>query len=157
MGAHALQAAAGITGLLGLAWLISERRWSVPWRAVGSGLLLQLALAVILLKLPFTKTALLGLNDGMLALEKATQAGTSFVFGYLGGGKPPFVESDPGSSFILAFRALPLVLVISALSALLFYWRILPVVVRSVSWVLERVGSTLRSIAPLPSGHGHVR
>jgi len=84
-------------------------------------------------------TGLLGLNDGMLALEKATQAGTSFVFGYLGGGNPPFIESDPGSSFILAFRALPLVLVISALSALLFYWRILPLVVRGVSWVLERV------------------
>lgn len=139
MGEHLLQAAVGITGLLGLAWLMSESRWTVPWRAVVSGLLLQLVLAVILLKLPFTKTALLGLNDGMLALEKATQAGTSFVFGYLGGGKPPFIESDPGSSFILAFRALPLVLVISALSALLFYWRILPLVVRGVSWVLERV------------------
>jgi CNT family concentrative nucleoside transporter len=139
MGEHVLQAAVGITGLLGLAWLMSESRWTVPWRAVVSGLLLQLVLAVILLKLPFTKTALLGLNDGMLALEKATQAGTSFVFGYLGGGKPPFIESDPGSSFILAFRALPLVLVISALSALLFYWRILPLVVRGVSWVLERV------------------
>jgi CNT family concentrative nucleoside transporter len=139
MGEHVLQAAVGITGLLGLAWLISESRWTVPWRAVVSGLLLQLVLAAILLELPFTKTALLGLNDGMLALEKATQAGTSFVFGYLGGGKPPFIESDPGSSFILAFRALPLVLVISALSALLFYWRILPVVVRGVSWLLERV------------------
>lgn len=139
MGEHVLQAAVGITGLLGLAWLMSESRWTVPWRAVVSGLLLQLVLAVILLKLPFTKTALLGLNDGMLALEKATQAGTSFVFGYLGGGNPPFIESDPGSSFILAFRALPLVLVISALSALLFYWRILPLVVRGVSWVLERV------------------
>ncbi len=139
MGEHVLQAAAGIAGLVAIAWLVSERRRAVPWRAVVSGLGLQLVLAVVLLELPFTKRALLGLNDGMLALEEATRAGTSFVFGYLGGGKPPFAETDPASNFILAFRALPLVLVISALSALLFYWRVLPLVVRGISWVLERV------------------
>jgi len=134
-----LHAAVGIAGILALAWIVSERRRAVPWRAVVAGLLLQFALALILLQLPLARTALLGLNDGMLALEKATQAGTSFVFGYLGGGEPPFIESRPAASFILAFRALPLVLIISALSALLFYWRILPAIVRAVSWVLERV------------------
>jgi len=139
MSAQILHAVAGITGLVLLAWLMSEKRHAVPWRAIGAGLLLQLVLAIAMLKLPFAKTALLGLNDGMLALEKATQAGTSFVFGYLGGGKPPYAETDAASSFILAFRALPLVLVVSALSALLFYWRVLPAIVRGVSWVLERV------------------
>jgi CNT family concentrative nucleoside transporter len=139
MEGQVLHAAAGIAGLVAIAWLASERRRAVPWRAVASGLLLQLVLASVLLLLPFTKRALLGLNDGMLALDEATRAGTAFVFGYLGGGKPPFVESDPASSFILAFRALPLVLVISALSSLLFYWRVLPLVVRGISWVLERV------------------
>jgi len=133
--AHAL---AGIAGLLALAWLASEKRSAVPWRAVGSGLALQFVLALLLLKLPFAKDAFLALNDAMLALEKATQAGTTLVFGYLGGGKPPFAETDAASSFILAFRALPLVLVVSALSALLFYWRVLPAVVRAISWVLER-------------------
>jgi CNT family concentrative nucleoside transporter len=134
-----LHAAAGIAGLVMLAWLMSERRRVVPWRAVMSGLVLQVLLAYVMLRMPFAKSALLALNDGMLALEKATRAGTSLVFGYLGGGKPPFAETDPASSFILAFRALPLVLIISALSALLFYWRILPLVVRGISWVLERV------------------
>ncbi len=139
MGAQVFHAAAGIAGLLVLAWLLSEKRGAVPWRAVASGIVLQMALAVVMLKAPFTQGALLGLNDAMLALEKATEAGTSLVFGYLGGGKAPFAEIDPGASFILAFRALPLVLVVSALSALLFYWRILPAVVRGISWVLERV------------------
>jgi CNT family concentrative nucleoside transporter len=60
------------------------------------------------------------------------------VFGYLGGGKAPFAETDPAASFILAFRALPLVLLVSALSALLFYWRVLPAIVRAISWLLER-------------------
>ena len=136
--ADAAHALAGILGLLALAWLASERRTAVPWRAVWAGLALQLALALLLLKLPLAKDAFLALNEALLALEKATQAGTSFVFGYLGGGKPPFAETDPASSFILAFRALPLVLVVSALSALLFHWRVLPAVVRAISWLLER-------------------
>jgi concentrative nucleoside transporter, CNT family len=133
-----IQALAGIAGLLAIAWIFSEKRWSVPWRAVWGGLALQLALCVLLLKVPLAKHAFLALNDALLALEKAMQAGTSFVFGYLGGGKPPFAEIDPGSSFILAFRALPLVLLISALSALLFHWRVLPAIVRAISWLLER-------------------
>ncbi len=58
--------------------------------------------------------------------EEATKAGTSFVFGYLGGGSLPFEEKYPGVSFVLALQALPLVLVVSALFSLLFYWRILP-------------------------------
>lgn len=133
-----VQASVGIAGLVAIAWLASEKRRAVPWRAVLCGLALQLVLAVLLLRLPFAKDAFLRLNDAMLALEKATQAGTSLVFGYLGGGNPPFAVTDPGSSFILAFRALPLVLVVSALSALLFHWRVLPAIVRAVSWVLER-------------------
>jgi CNT family concentrative nucleoside transporter len=135
---HVPQAIAGMAGLLAIAWLASENRRAVPWRAVASGLVLQVALALLLLKLPFAKQAFMALNDAMLALEKATQAGTSLVFGYLGGGAPPFAVTDPASSFILAFRALPLVLVVSALSALLFHWRVLPAVVRAVSWLLER-------------------
>ena len=132
---HAL---AGIAGLIALAWLASESRARIPWRAVGAALVLQVVLAVILLKVPYAKDAFLALNDVLLALERATRAGTSFVFGYLGGGKAPFAETDAGASFILAFRALPLVLVVSALSALLFYWRVLPAVVRGISWLLEK-------------------
>jgi CNT family concentrative nucleoside transporter len=133
-----IHALTGIAGLLGLALLAGENRRAVPWRAVAAGLALQLALALLFLKLPLAKELFIALNQALLVLERATQAGTSLVFGYLGGGKPPFEVSDPASSFILAFRALPLVLVISALSALLFYWRVLPAVVRALSFVLER-------------------
>ena len=134
-----IHALAGITGLLAAAWLLSERRREVPWRAVGAGLALQLLLAIIFLKIPAVKEAFLKLNDALLLLEMATQAGTGMVFGYLGGGPAPFQVSDPDATFVLAFRALPLVLVISALSALLFYWRILPAIVRVLSLVLERL------------------
>lgn len=133
-----LQAVAGIIGLLGMAWLASEARKHIPWRIVLSGLILQILLAVLFLKLPAAKDAFLALNQAMLGLEKATQTGTAFVFGYLGGGVAPFATTDPASSFILAFRALPLVLVISALSALLFHWGVLQGVVRVLSWLLEK-------------------
>ena len=78
------------------------------------------------------------LNRLVLSLEEATTAGTSFVFGYLGGADLPFIEKFPGAGFILAFRAFPLVLIISALSALLFYWKILPLVVKAFSWALQK-------------------
>src|SRR5215210_1373363 len=103
-----IHALIGIAGLVTLAWLMSEKRWTVPWRAVGVGLALQIGLALVFLKIPMVKDAFLKLNDALLLLEKATQAGTSLVFGYLGGGPAPFQDSDPASSFVLAFRALPL-------------------------------------------------
>jgi CNT family concentrative nucleoside transporter len=64
------------------------------------------------------------LNEALGALGHATQAGTRFVCGYLGGGLAPFAVSDPASGFIPAFRALP---------SLLFYWNVLLWLVRLVS------------------------
>ncbi|MES9986376.1 MAG: nucleoside transporter C-terminal domain-containing protein [Candidatus Thiodiazotropha endolucinida] len=131
----------GLTGLFLfplLAWLISENRRAFDWRVPVAGLTLQLILALLLLKLSLFQALFIQLNQVLLALQQATEAGTGFVFGYLGGAESPFLASDGGSSFVLAFRALPLVLVISALSALLFYWRILPLVVRFFSWLLQK-------------------
>jgi len=135
----AAQSALGLLAFLAIAWVLRERGASVAWRTVLAGLALQVALAVLLLKLPPAKQAFLGLNEAMLALDAASRAGTAFVFGYLGGAELPFSENAPGASFVLAFRALPLVLLISALSALLFHWRILPIVVAAFSRLLQRV------------------
>ena len=133
-----LQSALGILVFLAFAWVLSEDRARTPWWTLLSGIVLQFALAATLLWLPPFKHLFMGLNDALLSLEQATRAGTSFVFGYLGGGSTPFEETGEGSSFILAFRALPLILLISALSALLFHWRILPLLVRSLSHLLQR-------------------
>ena len=127
-----------MAGLLALAWAASENRRVIPWRAVLVGLGLLILGAALFLKVPLIKHAFMQLNDVLLVLEKATQAGTSLVFGFLGGGEPPYPVSNPASNFVLAFRALPLVLVISALSALLFYWRVLPAIVRAMSVALEK-------------------
>ncbi|MBV8735884.1 MAG: nucleoside:proton symporter [Alphaproteobacteria bacterium] len=127
----------GIAVILSLAWVISEERGRVPWRLVVAGVLLQFLLALLFLKFPPARAAFLLLNRAVAGLQSATEAGTGFVFGYLGGGQLPFAETRPGASFIFAFRALPLVLVISALATLLFYWGVLQRIVAAFAWVLR--------------------
>lgn len=138
MGSPVLQSVLGLVTLLGIAWALSENRRAVPWRIVLPGIALTLLLAALLLKVSPVQQFFLALNEALLALERATQAGTSLVFGYLGGAPLPFEAKPASSTFILALRALPLVLLVSALSALLFYWRILPWLVRLLSAVLEK-------------------
>lgn len=133
-----LQSLFGLGVILGLTWLLSENRQQIPWRTVVIGFGLQFLLAIVLVKLPFTQSIFTGLNKIVLILDQATTAGTSFVFGYLGGGEAPFALTNPANSFIFAFKALPLIIVVSALSALLFYWRILPWIVKQLARLLSR-------------------
>ena len=133
-----LQAALGLVVLLGLAWAISENRGAISVRVVASAMALQMLLAALLLRVPPITVALSMLNKAVEVLRQATLAGTSFVFGYLGGGPVPFEPTAPQNVFILATQGLPLILIVSALSALLFYWRILPKMVQGFAWLLER-------------------
>ena len=132
------QSMAGLVVFSFMAWLMSENRKAVRLKGAAAGLLIQLAVGALLLKMPMFREVFLALNRIVLFLEESTRAGTAMVFGYLGGAPLPFEESFPGAAYILAFKALPLVLVTSALSSLLFYWKVLPLVVRGFSWGLER-------------------
>ena len=134
----AVQGVIGIAGLIALAWAISENRRVFPWRTAVVGLAVQFGLALLLLKLPRSQIVFVWIGNGVSALVRATEAGTSFVFGFIGGGPLPFEETYPGASFVFAFRSLPLVVVIGALSALLYHYRILPWVVRGFAWVLSK-------------------
>lgn len=133
-----LQSAFGAIALLALAWAMSEKRDAVSWRRVALSLALTIVLAIVLLKIPPVRWAVASVNGAVDAVAAATKAGTSFVFGYLGGGTLPFDPKIPGSEFVLAFNGLPIVLVMSVLTTLLFYWKILPPIVRGFSFVLER-------------------
>jgi concentrative nucleoside transporter, CNT family len=128
----------GYAALLALAWALSADRRTIPWRTVLGGVVLQWALAGLLLGWPPSQRAVLLLNDAAEAVQAATDQGTAFLFGYLGGGPLPFAETRPGGAFILAFKMLPLVLVISALGALLFHWGVLQRVVGAFAAVLRR-------------------
>lgn len=133
-----LQPVLGLAALIALAWCLSENRRAFSWRLAAAGLAVQVLVALILIRLPGSQTVFVWINDGILALQRATEAGTSMMFGFLGGAPLPFEESFPGAAFVLAFRALPLVLVVGALSALLYHWRVLPLVVRGLGFALAR-------------------
>jgi CNT family concentrative nucleoside transporter len=134
-----LQSALGILVILTLAWLFSENRRAFPWRIVLVGLALQAGIAVLLLKLPLARNALFGLNGIVTVLTAATRAGTSFVYGFAGGSDfTPFTITNPAAMTTFAFTILPLVIIISALSAILWYWRVLPVIVGGMAFVLKR-------------------
>jgi CNT family concentrative nucleoside transporter len=133
-----MQGVIGLAVLMGIGWALSENRRCIAWRAVAIGLVLQLGLALFLTRASWFKGVFLLLNRAALAIDQAAGAGTALVFGYLGGAPLPFAESYPGAAFILAFRALPLVLVVSAVSAVLFHWGVLPRIVRLFSVLLQK-------------------
>ena len=133
-----LQSLLGIPALLALAWIVSEGRRTVAWKQAGGALLLTFGAAIVMLKMPGAAHAFGAVNDAVDAVAAATRAGTSFVFGYLGGGPLPYELKAPGAEFVLALQSLPIVLVMSVLTTLFFHWRILPPVVRGFSWLLER-------------------
>ncbi|MGD9923770.1 MAG: NupC/NupG family nucleoside CNT transporter [Pseudorhodoplanes sp.] len=133
-----LQSCLGAVAIPALAFAFSEDHRAVSWRRVLAAMALTVVLAALLLKIPALSMAFAAANHAVDAIAGATRQGTAFVFGYLGGGPLPFDPKFPGAEFILAFQALPLVLVMSVLTTLLFYWRILPPIVRGFSWALER-------------------
>src|SRR2546423_2123304 len=133
-----LQSAFGVLALLAIAWALGENRRAVSWRQMATGLAVTIVTALVLIKLPLVAHAFGAVNDAVNTIAAATRAGTSFVFGYLGGGVLPFDVKAPGADFILACQALPIVLVMSVLTSLLFYWRVLPPIVRGMAWLLER-------------------
>ncbi|MBP6010815.1 MAG: nucleoside:proton symporter [Alphaproteobacteria bacterium] len=133
-----LQSALGLAVFVAIAWALSENRRAFPWQIVVVGIGLQIILAAILLGVPVMRQALLSLNIVVDAIQAATAKGSSFVFGYTAGGTPPFEVKNPNAMVTIAFTVLPIVIVMSALSALLWHWRILPIIVKGFAVVLER-------------------
>lgn len=134
----AMQGIAGIFVFFIFSYAISENRRAIKIRIVLQGLAVQIILAFLILKFAPFRELFHWLGEGVNALREATIAGTSFVFGYLGGGELPFATSTPHRVFVFAFQALPLLMVVSALAMLLFHWNILPILVRGVSWFFRK-------------------
>lgn len=135
-----LQGLIGIALVVLIAWAVSENRTAFPgWRWVGGALLLQIIIALLIVRVPFVWDVVMLANYAVLAIEKATLVGSSYMFGYTGGGDLPFVLKDGAQPpLIIAFQILPLVIVFSALSALLWHWKILSLIVRGLSWALRK-------------------
>jgi CNT family concentrative nucleoside transporter len=133
-----LQALIGILFLLALAWLLSENRRGVPWRTVLIALGLQVGIAVLLIHVGWVRAALLSLNLVVEALDSAAGEGAAFVFGYLGGGEPPFEVTRESALGLFSVRLAAQILLFSVLTALGWYWGILPLVVRAIGGALRR-------------------
>jgi concentrative nucleoside transporter, CNT family len=137
-----LQALFGILVFVTLAMPFSSNWRRINWKLVGFAIALQFIICALLLKVPGISDGLNYVNRAVGALGDATRKGTSFVFGYLGGGATPFEVSNPKLLATFAFQVLPLVIVMSAISALLWYWRILPLVIKAISIIFERALGT---------------
>ncbi|MDA9661606.1 Na+-dependent nucleoside transporter [Pseudomonadota bacterium] len=135
-----LQILIGFVGLVCIAIPFSQNRTSINYRYIFVAIIFQIILAFALLKIPFIVQIFAYLSDGVSSLQAATQEGAEFVFGYLSNSSnSPFEVSGAGNSMIFAFQILPLIIVISSLSALLWFWNILPLIIRAVSKVFEKL------------------
>ncbi len=136
------QAMTGLVLIPLLAWIMSENRAHLGLRTAASLVLgtiaVQLLLALLLLKVPLARQLFDALGDGVMAVQKATEQGARFVFGYLAGGPAPYAQAEPKHEFIIAFRVLPVILVLSALVRLLYHWGVLQAIVRAFAFVLRR-------------------
>ena len=135
-----LQIFIGFIGLVFIAIPFSQNRSSINYRYIFVAIIFQIILAFALLKIPFIVQIFAYLSAGVSSLQAATQEGAEFVFGYLSNtSSSPFESSGAGNSMIFAFQILPLIIVISSLSALLWFWNILPLIIRAVSKVFEKL------------------
>ena len=133
-----LRSLGGVAFVLAVAWALSTNRKQFPWRIAGIALLIEVVIAASMLMLPPLRAALSGLSAGLFALQAATLEGSRFVFGYLAGGAPPFDVTQPQNGTVLAFGILPLIIVVSALSAMLWRWGILERLCRGVGFALRK-------------------
>lgn len=123
-----------------IAWLFSENKRRFPLLLTLGALALQVVLVLALFAAPNSQALLNGVNAAVDGLARATDQGTQFVFGYLGGGDQPYARlpEDAPPPFIFGFRVLPLILVISALSALLWHWKILKWITMGFGFLFQR-------------------
>jgi CNT family concentrative nucleoside transporter len=120
-----LQSLLGLVVVIAACWALSENRRAFPWKLALGAVAVQAGLVLAVFGIPGSDAVLNAINGGVDGLARATNEGTRFVFGYLAGGDQPYAVTNDGALFTFAFQVLPLILVISALSALLWHWKVL--------------------------------
>lgn len=137
-GPENLQSLLGIAAILLVCWLVSEDKKRFPaFLAVGA-IAVQVCLILLLFAFPQSRLVLDGIASGMQALSDSTGRGMQFVFGYMGGGDQPYAVVNQSALFVFALRVLPLILVIAALSALLWHIGILKLIIRFFGVIFEK-------------------
>lgn len=146
-----IQPLLGIIVFILIAFGMSEERKKIPWRLVLVSIIFQIIIGLLFFKIDFFRDIFSLINNGILVLSDASSAGSQFVFGYIGGAATPFEITDPAKNFIVAFQILPVIILVSALSSLLFYWGILQKLIHVFAKVLSKVlrvdGATALGVA----------
>ncbi|WP_303829222.1 NupC/NupG family nucleoside CNT transporter [Asticcacaulis taihuensis] len=137
-GSENLQSLFGIAVIILICWLLSENRRKFPIRLTIGAIAIQVVLILALFAVPQSHVLLGGVANGMSALSDATDQGMQFVFGYMGGGDQPYPVTNSGALFVFALKVLPLILVISALSALLWHIGVLKIIIRGLGYIFEK-------------------
>jgi CNT family concentrative nucleoside transporter len=137
-GLENVQSLFGIAVIILFCWGLSENRRKFPVRLTIGAIAIQVVLILALFAIPQSHVLLGGVANGMSALSTATDQGMQFVFGYMGGGDQPYQVTNSGALFVFALKVLPLILVISALSALLWHIGVLKVIIRAFGYVFEK-------------------
>ena len=133
-----MQSLLGIFIIIAVCYAFSSDRSAITWRPVVAGILVQLVLVLLLLKVTFIAEALLSLNIIVETLEAATQQGAVFLFGYPGGAEAPYIAKDGAEAYLLAFRVLPQILMFAVIVAILWYYKVLQWLVRGLGLVMQR-------------------
>ena len=133
-----LQSLLGLAVIIGLCWVLSEKRGAFPWRLAIGAVAVQALLVLLVFGVPGAEIGLKAITDSVDALSAATRTGAQFIFGYLAGGTQPYVVENQPALFVFAFEVLPLILVISALSALLWHWKILKWITRGFGFLFQK-------------------
>ena len=133
-----IQSLIGIVALILIALPFSESIQEIKVKFIIYALLIQTSLAFILLEIPFISSFFDVMSIAVESLRLSAIEGSSFVFGYLGGGEAPFEVSNNQNLPIFAFTFLPMLIFLSALSALLWHWKILPFLIKLLAKLFEK-------------------
>lgn len=136
-----LRGALGIAVLLGICYLLSANRKHINWRTVGVGMLLQVILGLLILKVPFVRYGFDFVSHFFVIILQFTEAGANFVLGKW----PQVAEIKEGVTgepftigYVFAFKVLPTIIFFSALSSVLYYLGILQLIIKGFAWVMTR-------------------
>jgi CNT family concentrative nucleoside transporter len=138
LGIENAQSLIGLGLVMAICWLLSENRRAFPWKLAIGALVVQVGLVLLLFGVPPARAALQSVGAAVDGLSQSTQTGTAFVFGYLSGTDQPFPTGPMGAPFIFAFRVMPVILVVCALSALLWHLKVLQWITRAFGFAFQK-------------------
>jgi CNT family concentrative nucleoside transporter len=134
----------GLVAMIGAAYAMSTDRHSVKWKTVLWGIGLQLIFAVLILRTPVGKPVFQTIGNGVNGILECAKAGTSFVFGILGNQDEAAGYFDPvkGHAFFMAFQVLPIIIFVSSISAILYYFGVLQTIVKIMAHIMSKFMGT---------------